>query len=151
MDVRWLLDKNRWLIELSESPKGRFWKVSYSDLSEAEQVFVSIWKLEAEVNNGGFSQYYFNSAGDHSLLAPSALRAIGAHQMAGIVEKANAVFGAAGPPKDREERQRISKSLGPSAEERWEQFNGEFFTYPDNLTDCLYDYVQAHKSQITGL
>ena len=29
-----------------------------------EIVGVGVWLLEAEVNNGGFDQYYFNSAGD---------------------------------------------------------------------------------------
>ena len=151
VQVMGYMDKNRWLIELSESPRARFWKVHNSELSEPEQVFVSVWGLEAEVNNGGFFQYYSNSAGDNSLLAPSKLRAIGANNMARIVEEANAIFGSAGPPKNREERQRMLESLAPSATEQWGQLDKQFFEYPNNLTDRLYYYVQAHRAEIKGL
>jgi len=145
------MDKNLWLIKLAESPQARFWKVGYDELSAAEKVFVAIWELEADVNNGGFSQYYYNSAGDHALHAPGALRAIGANTMAAIVEKANARFGAGGPPADRDERQGALDALAGKAEEEWLELSGQFQDYPENLTELLYAYVQANKAQIKGV
>ena len=48
-------------------------KFSWSELSEPERAFVAVWELEAEVNNGGFSQYFFNafeiSATDSSVMS----------------------------------------------------------------------------------
>ena len=145
------MDKNRWLIELSEKRASQFWKVPFDKLTDAEKVFVAIWGLEADVNNGGFSQYYFNSHGDNSAYAPAALRAVGANAMARIVDQANAVFGRAGPPADRDARQRAIEALGSSAEETWGKLDTDFFAYPDDLTECLYTYVQAHKAQIRGM
>jgi len=49
----------------------------FSELSPSERVFILIWDLEAEVNNGGFNQFFFNSAGDRASATPAALRAIG--------------------------------------------------------------------------
>jgi len=145
------VDRNRWLIALSENRGTKFWKLPFEKLTDAERVFVAIWGLEADVNNGGFSQYYFNSHGDNSAYAPAALRAVGANAMARIVDDANTVFGRAGPPTDREARQRAIETLGSAAEETWGKLDAEFFAYPDNLTECLYAYVQTHKAQIRGI
>lgn len=145
------MDRNRWLIGLSVNPGTRFWKVPFSQLTDAEKIFASIWELEAEVNNGGFSQYYFNSAGDNSPFASAALREIGAHEMSRIVEEANLAFGPAGPSPSQEMRQQILETLGSGAEEKWAQLDARFIAYPDNLTELLYAYIQAHKSQIVGL
>jgi Domain of unknown function (DUF4375) len=144
------MDKNAWLIKLSEEEKTQFWKVEFGELSAAEKVFVAIWGLEADVNNGGFSQYYFNSAGDHAMHAPGALRAIGANAMADIVTKANAQFGAGGPPVDWEERRDALEALRDKADAAWDELSGQFQNYPDDLTELLYAYVQANKSQIRG-
>ena len=48
-------EMNRRLIKLSESPTARFWRIDYDKLSTPEQIFLLIWELESEVNNGGFS------------------------------------------------------------------------------------------------
>jgi hypothetical protein len=50
--------------------------VAFADLAEEDRVLVAIWALEADVNNGGFDQYYFNSSGDTAYYAPTALRLI---------------------------------------------------------------------------
>jgi hypothetical protein len=46
-------EMNRRLIRLSENPTSRFWRLDYKDLSIPERVFLVIWELESEVNNGG--------------------------------------------------------------------------------------------------
>jgi hypothetical protein len=63
-------------------------------------VFVCVWELEADVNNGGFDQYYFNSSGDLAGDAVESLNAIGAKNTADVVRQANALFGAGGPAVD---------------------------------------------------
>lgn len=93
------MDLNRWLIDLSERAAPRFFGTPFDELTVPERVFVAVWALEADVNNGGFDQYYLNSAGDHAWFAPAALRTIGAERTAAIVEQANAEFGPDGPPR----------------------------------------------------
>src|SRR5207247_5287224 len=82
------MDKNAFLIDLSESKRTDFGKVDFAQQSESQQVFSAIWELESQVNNGGFDQYFRNSDSDIISFAPSALRAIGASACAEIVEAA---------------------------------------------------------------
>lgn len=86
-------EMNRRLLTLVESPRARFWSVEFDALSVPESVFRAVWELEAEVNNGGFHQYLFNSSGKFARFALSALRAVGASQTAGILELAISVIG----------------------------------------------------------
>ena len=71
-------------------------------LTEAEKHICAIEELDAEVNNGGFAQYYFNSAGNHWQDALSGLEAIGATKrhkmMATTIDK----FGQTEPSSDRD-------------------------------------------------
>ena len=142
------MDENAWLIDLSDRVVPRSWEEPFAELSEPERVFVAIWTLEADVNNGGFDQYYVNSRGDHGWFAPAALRAIGAETMAGIVERANAPFGPEGPPASREERHARLDAIEEEAADEWSRLDEAFYDYPDDLTGLLYEYVQAHKDEI---
>ena len=48
--------------------------------------------LEGEVNNGGFDQFFYNSAGNNTADTILALQAIGAARTADIVKRAAAMF-----------------------------------------------------------
>ncbi len=144
------MDANAWLIDLSERSATRFLGTPFSELTLPEQVFVTIWTLEADVNNGGFDQYYLNSSGDRASYAPAALRTIGADATAVIVQRANATFGPGGPPADRDARVAAIDELPEDVDELWNECDQAFYAYPDNLTDLLAAYVQAHKSEIHG-
>jgi Domain of unknown function (DUF4375) len=144
------VDANEWLIVLSESAQARFWDVPVEELTPPERVFVAIWSLDADVNNGGFDQYYLNSSGDHARSAPGALRTIGADRTARIVERANAAFGPDGPPADRAARLEALPALDDEVQEQWDELDVEFYAYPDDLTQLLYAYVQANRTDIRG-
>lgn len=100
----------------------------------------------ADVNNGGFEQYYFNSYGDQAKRVPSALRLIGAGQMAELVERANAVFGPEGPPEDRTTRQTQLEEIEEVAQSAWEPLEQEFWLYPDDIPGLL----RLHLGQVRG-
>ena len=88
-------EMNRRLIRLSESSTSRFWRLDYNDLSSPERVFLVIWELESEVNNGGFHQYFYNSGGALAPHVVGALKTIDAPATADIVQRAlNAVVNA---------------------------------------------------------
>jgi penicillin V acylase-like amidase (Ntn superfamily) len=63
--------------------------------------------LEAEVNNGGFHQFFYNSAGDNTEDTIQALEIIGAATMAEITRRAAAMFPGRMPPRDRFLRQDV--------------------------------------------
>ena len=104
-----------------------------------DEVVDSIDALEGEVNNGGFHQYFYNSAGDRTAETIRALEIIGAFKMAEIVRKAAQMFPNGMPPTDRFERQEILLTLYPKAIE-FRELDEEFYGYPDKLADLLANY-----------
>ena len=78
--------------------------VGFAALTERERDLAVLWQVEAEVINGGFVHYYSGASGDTAFHAPDALARVGAMGKSAIVCAANALFGPAGPPRDRTER-----------------------------------------------
>src|SRR5205807_1179087 len=134
-------EMNRRLIELAEDPKRRFWRLDYDALSEPERTFRAIWELEAEVNNGGFRQFFLNDSGGLVLHAVNALRRVEAHAMADIVQRAVYAVGSNTAWSDNLTRQAKLRKLSNEVEEELNKLSEEFFSYPDNLTTLLYRYV----------
>ena len=99
-------------------------------------------ELEAEVNNGGFDQYFYNSAGDNTAETIQALEAIGALHMASIVKRAAAKFPGGMPPKERFAQQDILLEFFPKAA-AFEELDNEFYAYPDDLSALLKKFVAA--------
>jgi hypothetical protein len=54
----------------------------------AAKVFSSIWAVESEVNNGGFSQYFLNSSSETAGFVVEALETIDAPRTADICRRA---------------------------------------------------------------
>jgi hypothetical protein len=76
----------------------------FAALSERERDLAVLWQVESGLSNGGFRHYYSGASGDLAFLAPAALTRVGATEKAGIVRAAHALFGPAGPPRDRQHR-----------------------------------------------
>jgi len=140
-------DPEAYLISLSDrlSPIAN---ERFSELSPSERVFILIWELETEVNNGGFNQFFFNSAGDRASATAVALRTIGAERAATIVDRANSSF-PDGPPADQAVRQNVLEGIDPDTE-LFEELDQEFLDYPEDLAALLYRFVTEHRSDIRG-
>jgi len=104
-----------------------------------DEVVDLIDALEGEVNNGGFHQYFYNSAGDNTAETIQALEIIGALKMANVVRRAAEKFPGAMPPKNRFERQDVLLESDPKAI-AFRDLDEEFYDYPDNLTELLKKY-----------
>jgi hypothetical protein len=128
-----------------EAALSKFNASHFEALGEIEKILVTIWGMEAEVNNGGFTQYYFNGAGDQAFFAPVALATIGAHRMAAIASQANAVFGPAGPPRSRSERQSRLAQITATEENVWSACDRAFQDYPDNLQLLLEEFLHMRS------
>jgi len=123
------MDKNSYLIDLSEGDDTDFGRVDFSEQSHEQRIFSAIWGLESQVNSGGFIQFFDNEEPDLVAFAPEALRLIGAVNCAEIVGSAVAVA----PNRD-----------APEVADHLERLEEQFCSYPDNLTDLLFSYVAAH-------
>lgn len=135
---------NGWLIELAEAKESRFWSVDFDELSKPEQVFRLIWELEAEVNNGGFLQYFGNSSGTLAGRVCGALVAIGANRTAGIARKAIELFGSDIAFGDSAARNARIGTVSEETADKLNQLDEAFYTYPNDLTKLLHGYVIAH-------
>ena len=133
------------LFKVSEAVWARETKHGFAGLTEPERVFLCVWSLEAEVNNGGFSQFFENSAGDYASATAGALRSVGAPEMAALVERAIAPFGPEGPPADRSQRQKLLNALPASAGELWGQLDKEFYGLASPQQGLLA-LVEANRS-----
>jgi len=141
------MNKNGFLIALSGSDKTSFGKIAFNDQSTPQKVFSAIWDLEAEVNNGGFSQYFFNNSCESAWFVVQALETIGAPKTADICLRAIAIAFPAGLPERKESIRQAAAEFPEETLEKLEPVDQEFFSYPHNLTDLLYEYVAQHPEE----
>lgn len=122
-------------------------KCEYGDridkLNEYEKVFYITQTLEQEVNNGGFSQFFYNSSGDFSNELEDAFTKIGALKTAKICNKALSVFKGT-VPTNKDEREKLIDKL--HCDKVWEKCDDAFYEYEDNLSELNYTYIMEHRS-----
>ena len=61
-------------------------------LDSVQRLLVAFGELRTELNNGGFAQYFVNSAGDHVMEVIIAARSVGVEELATLVEQAMALL-----------------------------------------------------------
>lgn len=138
------MDKNGFLVDLSESDRTDFGKVNFDSQPEEQKVFSAIWTLESEVNNGGFLQYFENDGGETVNFAPTALRRIGANTCADIVQRAIQTVSGTAIPSDTHAWETLLEEINDEASEKLDGLDSEFFKYPDDLTELLFEFVREH-------
>jgi hypothetical protein len=106
----------------------------------SEDIRGLVGRLEGEVNNGGFDQFFFNSAGDRAADSIEALEAIGAHKTADIVRRACARFPGGMPPADRFARQEVLEIVSPDSE-AFEDEDQAFLAYEEDLASLVASHV----------
>ena len=112
-------------------------------LSESDQVAVCLHRLEAEVNNGGFHQFFFNIG----FLLPytrRALIAIGALKTAALLDRAAEICFPSGYPADPEMSERALADF-EEVDEELASLDEAFLRYEDPLTDMVNAYLQQSR------
>lgn len=145
-DIWEIEDKNSFIIAMDS------WvckKCNYGDdmdkLSLQERVFFITQRIEAEVNNGGFSQYFYNSSGNFANELFDSFIAIGAEKTAQICKRAVEIFGCK-IPTDRAKRdvfldQRFTDDINAVLNE----CDNMFYEYLDNIEELNYQYISKNK------
>lgn len=113
-------------------------------LSTPQRFFFFNQNLEREINNGGFNQYFFNTAGNFALETLASLHAIKARKTATILQAAIDQFPEGKVPSDREDRQDILENIEGTANPIWEGLNQKFYAYEDDLNQLNLDYVKSN-------
>ena len=124
-------------------------KCKYGDamenLNAFERVFYVTQELEAEVNNGGFSQFFYNSSGDFSNELVHVFTEIGAYKTAEICKKALSAFGRE-LPADRTERENILDEMDwDGINDILSQCDDAFYNYEEDLNALNRAYIMQHR------
>ena len=98
-----------------------------------------------EVNNGGFSQFFFNSSGDYVYEIVAALHEFGATETAKICQRAIDAFGMDIPECIEERRELIYKIEDTETEAIWNECDDAFYATGENLTMLAFNYVHNYK------
>ena len=122
------MDKHSYLIDLAESYRTNYGRVTFSAQSQEQRVFSAVWALMTQMD-GGFEQFFENEERDLVLFAPEALRAMGAITCAAIVSDAIALAPNIDSPETFDDLGILENS---------------YSAYPDDLTELLFAYVVAH-------
>jgi len=120
---------------------------AYHLISEPRQALYAVFWVEAEINNGGLSQYYYNSAGDQAAKAPQYLRELGLDEAAEILEEANAFFPDAAPPKSRQARQDVLDDIEDEAAETWNELDERFYQSGISFKPNMINYIRDHRNE----
>jgi hypothetical protein len=115
-------------------------------LTEPQLYYLTLCWLDAEVRNGGFSQFYFNSSGELAPYAVKATKAVGAPELAAIIQKANALFDKDGPDPDRNKRMDQLSKIDLKA---LEELDTRYYKCSEQLSELLPKYVAANPEAFT--
>ena len=118
-------------------------------LSKEEKSFYLVFQLEREINNGGFSQFFYNSSGDFANYTAAALREIGAEKTAKICDRALALFGGT-VSNNRDERiTMLNNTFTDENSEILSQCDNDFYEYADDLVELNYQFIMKNKNHFT--
>lgn len=100
-----------------------------AQLTLADRRLLALGRLRTEVNNGGFHQYFFNSAGDLVAEALDAAEAAGANELASLIRRSLSLLNVP-EPTDRLARQ---SALGDIAPEEFADLDDYYYTLEASL------------------
>ncbi len=150
IDEIWKMkDKNEFVISmyLNIAEKCEY-GAAMQNLNDEQRIFYITQALEMEVNNGGFSQFFFNSDGCFGDELVSSFEKIGAIKTAEICKNAISVFPDK-VPTDWETRQVFLTPDDEKEEERMEEIFNEcddaFYEYEDDLLELNYQFIINNK------
>ena len=129
--------------DIEQAVMDNMWSKMRKDLSDEYQTVLTfsksrqsifiIWQLEAEVNNGGFNQFYYNSSGQYADKAEEAFKTIGAIKFADLTNRANEIY--------KKENAKITKHLDGTME-------GFSKSYDDNPLNKLdTEFFALYKTE----
>ena len=122
-----------------------------SKLTKGQQAVFSTWWLEAEVNNGGFNQFYFNSSGQYAEMAEIGFKTIGAEKFSGLTLRANNIF-----TENKERLEEYDDGTMESFSESYKDnplnvLDTEFYKVCDseNISDLRIKYIRKNTKEFT--
>jgi hypothetical protein len=115
-------------------------------LNVPQRNFYLIQAFEREIDNGGFSQYFFSDSGDFAHETVLALQAVGALKMSDLLQRSFEPFPSAAVPVGQGQRQQFLEKTEDVSDEFWGRLELEFYEHEPELIALLWQYVKENKS-----
>ncbi|MEX0717236.1 MAG: DUF4375 domain-containing protein [Planctomycetaceae bacterium] len=125
-------------------------KQGFDRLPPPQRHYYAVVIYDAEVNNGGHSQYFVNSSGDHWKSALEGLKGIGANARARILHDATALFGAGGPSTDKDFRHGQLASFSKQQDESLDNLDSRYYSCDENIEALLAQYAIENTEHFTA-
>jgi len=122
----------------------------FDELLRPQRHYYAVFIYDAEVNNGGHSQYFVNSSGDHWKSALEGLKAIGANARAKILHEATSLFGAEGPSVDSDSRHRQLARFSKQQDKSLDELDSRYYSCDENIEALLAQYALKNKEHFTA-
>ena len=117
-------------------------------LTQEERVVVAIEALEREVNNGGYSQFFFNASNEYVTKIVHALKAIGCLKVAATTQRAIDALELAGDLSPAAIEAALD-GRGAKLAELLDRCDDEYFASDENIEGRLFEFIKANKSKIS--
>jgi hypothetical protein len=118
-------------------------RVGLNRVSEAEITVVLVSWANFEIECGGFSQFFYNSAGDNAEETVEALEKVGASRAAAAMREAIALF-----PSQKVLKNRANRWAAWQKVEFTKEFDKEFSADKPDVFSRLCDYIESHSSEL---
>ncbi len=120
----------------------RIWKAEgTAALAQPQRNYLAVMVLDAEVRNGGFSQYFFNSSGDDWKTALSGLETMGSKERLAILKKTLAKFNKSSPSENRNQRMEQLAKIESGKDSVFNELNTRYYECEENLEVLMMHYV----------
>jgi len=120
-------------------------RVGLAALTETERVVVLVSRANFEIEMGGLSSFFYNSAGDHAADTIIALEFVKAMRAAAALRAAMGKFPGGAPPTEQELRyaggwQQVLGSL--------ESLDAEFYEEEPAVFSRLCTFIESHEAEL---
>ena len=110
----------------------------------AQRHYLAVYICDAEILNGGITQYFFNSSGDTWPDALAGMKAMGFRERLAILEKALAMFGKHAPSTDHGTRQNQFAKRFRKDDTMFDELESAWYESTEVVEVFLARYVLEH-------
>jgi hypothetical protein len=113
-----------------------------------QRELAALWRLEADVNNGGYLQFLGNWGRESYTYASQGLKNIGAGKMADLVDRCQALVDEHVNCQGKSLHD-LERALPEAIAARVLAWSYEFMAYPDDVASLGMQYYRAHLDGAT--
>lgn len=115
--------------------------------NKSRQAIYMIWLLEAEVNNGGYNQFYANSSGQFYKEMPGALTLVGAMKFADLTRRVNNIYESENDKITKHQDGTLEGFSKSYEDNPLNKFDDEFYDLykSENLHQLQIDFIRKNK------